>query len=453
MTSRHRPVMSYDDLKKKLQKDLDEKAAGTSPSSILDGPPIPKLVPVPALLCPFTDEQLDYAARCFTLSKINLHEPFARICSYQTPSACAERRSAEYMEAFYKNSDWTKDIELVFSAIQYSQAMSSCEEKVHFQEILYPHTDRALGDCPYLDQCYNVHRGCRFMHYKSVPPKNGFGIIGVEMLKQTQKWKSNPDAFDLLSVAMKNQDIEILQKCQMVWKRFGSMLPGHVLGEEPDPIEPQWINCDIRKLDFKLLGKFSVIMADPPWPIHMNLPYGALNDDEIFSLPVNSLCDNGFMFLWVTTRYVTAGRNCLKRWGYRVVNELIWVKTNQLNKTIVSGITGHWLNHTKEHCLVGIKGDPPAYSKEPDCIVAPMRETSRKPDEIYNMIDRLTRRNVKKLELFGRTGNLRSGWLTVGNQVPRGFKVADPVLAENLKEAKNYPSAQLATRLYSTFPC
>jgi N6-adenosine-specific RNA methylase IME4 len=39
--------------------------------------------------------------------------------------------------------------------------------------------------------------------------------------------------------------------------------------------------------------------------------------------------------------------------GLRDHAEVLWVKTNQLNKTIVTGRTGHWLNHTKETCLVG----------------------------------------------------------------------------------------------------
>eukprot|EP00983_Pelagomonas_calceolata_P126214 1161282-Pelagomonas_calceolata.AAC.15 len=29
--------------------------------------------------------------------------------------------------------------------------------------------------------------------------------------------------------------------------------------------EPQWLQCDIRTLDMPVLGKFGVIMADPPW--------------------------------------------------------------------------------------------------------------------------------------------------------------------------------------------
>lgn len=46
------------------------------------------------------------------------------------------------------------------------------------------------------------------------------------------------------------------------------------------------------------------------------------------------------------------GRECLKLWGYKRVDEIIWVKTNQLQRIIRTGRTGHWLNHGKEHCLV-----------------------------------------------------------------------------------------------------
>ena len=56
-----------------------------------------------------------------------------------------------------------------------------------------------------------------------------------------------------------------------------------------------------------------------------------------------------------------------------------------------SGRTGHWLNHGKEHCLVGKKGDCPKFNRGLDCdvIVAEVRATSHKPDEIYGIIERL----------------------------------------------------------------
>lgn len=65
----------------------------------------------------------------------------------------------------------------------------------------------------------------------------------------------------------------------------------------------QWIQCDLRYLDINLLGKFAVIMADPPWDIHMELPYGTMSDDEMRQLGIPTLQDEGLIFLWVTGRY------------------------------------------------------------------------------------------------------------------------------------------------------
>ena len=64
----------------------------------------------------------------------------------------------------------------------------------------------------------------------------------------------------------------------------------------------EWINCDLRYFDFKILGKFNVVMADPPWDIHMSLPYATLKDKQLMNLRVDILQDEGLIFLWVTGR-------------------------------------------------------------------------------------------------------------------------------------------------------
>jgi mRNA (2'-O-methyladenosine-N6-)-methyltransferase len=74
----------------------------------------------------------------------------------------------------------------------------------------------------------------------------------------------------------------------------------------------------VRKFRFDILGDFPIIMADPPWDIHMELPYGTLSgaqclhipspvphsgcsaDEEMLKLNVQCLQSNGVMFLWVT---------------------------------------------------------------------------------------------------------------------------------------------------------
>ena len=78
----------------------------------------------------------------------------------------------------------------------------------------------------------------------------------------------------------------------------------------------QWINSDMRYFDFRVLGKFEVIMCDPPWDIHMQLPYGTMKDNEMKALRIDLLQEEGLMFLWVTGRAMELGRDCLHIWGY-----------------------------------------------------------------------------------------------------------------------------------------
>ncbi|KAI8012425.1 putative N6-adenosine-methyltransferase MT-A70-like [Camellia lanceoleosa] len=204
--------------------------------------------------------------------------------------------------------------------------------------------------------------------------------------------------------------------------------------------EPQWINCDIRNFRMDILGQFGVIMADPPWDIHMELPYGTMADDEMRSLNVPALQTDGLIFLWVTGRAMELGRECLELWGYKRVEEVIWVKTNQLQRIIRTGRTGHWLNHSKEHCLVGIKGNPELNRNiDTDVIVAEVRETSRKPDEMYPMLERISPR-TRKLELFARMHNTHAGWMSLGNQLS-GVRLVDEGLRARFKAA--YPDVEV----------
>ena len=72
-----------------------------------------------------------------------------------------------------------------------------------------------------------------------------------------------------------------------------------------------------------------------------------MSDDEMRQLDIPALQDDGFIFLWVTGRAMELGRECLTLWGYERIDELVWVKTNQLQRLIRTGRTGHWINHGK----------------------------------------------------------------------------------------------------------
>lgn len=193
-----------------------------------------------------------------------------------------------------------------------SGAAQQCK-KLHFKKIIQQHTDETLGDCSFLNTCFHMDT-CKYVHYEVDGPT-------VPFPREISGGGSKPET------AGSSKDSTILYP-------------------------PQWVQCDLRYLDMRVLGKFAVIMADPPWDIHMELPYGTMSDDEMRQLGIPTLQDDGLIFLWVTGRAMELGRECLKLWGYERVDEIIWVKTNQLQRIIRTGRTGHWLNHGKEHCLV-----------------------------------------------------------------------------------------------------
>lgn len=281
-------------------------------------------------------------------------------------------------------------------------AAQQCK-KLHFKKIIQQHTDETLGDCSFLNTCFHMDT-CKYVHYEvdgpTVLPREHSSILG-----KTDGSSASKDSTILYP--------------------------------------PQWVQCDLRYLDMRVLGKFAVIMADPPWDIHMELPYGTMSDDEMRQLGIPTLQDEGLIFLWVTGRAMELGRECLKLWGYERVDEIIWVKTNQLQRIIRTGRTGHWLNHGKEHCLVGMKGNPDNLNRGLDCdvIVAEVRATSHKPDEIYGIIERLSP-GTRKIELFGRPHNVQPNWITLGNQVD-GVRLVDPELIKAFRE--RYPDGNCMT--------
>ncbi len=87
-----------------------------------------------------------------------------------------------------------------------------------------------------------------------------------------------------------------------------------------------------------------------------------------------------------------------------------------MNGKIAKG-HGYYLQHTKETCLIGIKGNP-KYNRNTitDVIFSKRRGQSQKPEEMYDIIEALVQ-NGYYLEIFGRRNNLRNYWVTIGNEI------------------------------------
>uniref|UniRef100_A0A1B0GBV2 mRNA m(6)A methyltransferase n=1 Tax=Glossina morsitans morsitans TaxID=37546 RepID=A0A1B0GBV2_GLOMM len=325
--------------------------------------------------------------------KSNDSENLETVDETDTKATDSGTEDGEIVADTYKESE----NETQQSAEDSNNEINKCT-KLHFKKIIQSHTDESLGDCSFLNTCFHMAT-CKYVHYE----------------------------VDTLPNINTNKPADV--KTNLCLKR--SVDPSVTL------YPPQWIQCDLRYLDMTVLGKFAVVMADPPWDIHMELPYGTMSDDEMRQLGVPALQDDGLIFLWVTGRAMELGRECLMLWGYERVDELIWVKTNQLQRIIRTGRTGHWLNHGKEHCLVGMKGNPKNLNRGLDCdvIVAEVRATSHKPDEIYGIIERLSP-GSRKIELFGRPHNVQPNWITLGNQLD-GIRLVDPELITQFQ--KRYP--------------
>ena len=342
----------------------------------IDLPMLDNLLTKPIALISLAQEKVQLKTRS---------KPYYEICddphhSHILSSVCLKRELLKLglPELLYVH----KIIHQAHNVVQ-PEILKCSQTKIHYLPILNNHTDLYLGDCSYLDTCHKM-KTCRYLHYYSLFP------ITTKQDDHEQSITKRPSDHEYT-----------VGECYTEYQR--------------KQIPAQWINCDVRYLPFLILGKFAVIVSDPAWDIHMSLPYGTCKDFELLSLPMHELQDEGLILLWVTGRAIEIGRQALQNWGYTIADEMIWIKLNQLKRTIVTGRTGHWLNHSKEHLLVGIKGDPPWINRlmDIDVIVSGTRETLRKPDEIYDIVERIVGTHSRKLEIFGRDHNVRPGWLSM----------------------------------------
>lgn len=175
---------------------------------------------------------------------------------------------------------------------------------------------------------------------------------------------------------------------------------------------PEWcIPIKANVIDFewdKLASEcqFDAILMDPPWQLATHAPtrgvaiaYQQLPDQFIEELPIEKLQKNGFIFIWVINNKYVKAFELMKKWGYTFVDDITWVKQT-VNRRMAKG-HGYYLQHAKETCLVGKKGEDPVGCKHrisSDVIYSERRGQSQKPEELYEMIEELIP-NGKYLEI------------------------------------------------------
>jgi N6-adenosine-specific RNA methylase IME4 len=200
------------------------------------------------------------------------------------------------------------------------------------------------------------------------------------------------------------------------------MVPPHSIPVRVDVRFAPW-----EQLSAAADGNYDVIVMDPPWQLATANPtrgvalgYNQLSDESILSIPMEKLQRQGLLLIWVINAKYRVALQLFERWGYRLVDEIVWVKLT-VNRRLAKN-HGFYLQHAKETCLVGLKGDQlPAVMGNrrrlcPDVILSERRGQSQKPDELYEWVEALIP-NGKYMEIFARKNNLRNFWVSVGNEV------------------------------------
>ena len=168
--------------------------------------------------------------------------------------------------------------------------------------------------------------------------------------------------------------------------------------------------------------RYPVILADPPWDYRLynettgsaRAPaehYPAMELQEICGLPVADIAtDDAVLFMWTPAPHLPAAFEALAAWGFEYKTNAVWVKHAQ-------GL-GFFVRGQHELLLIATRGDIPCPlpANRPSSVIdAPRREHSRKPDEAYELIERMYP-ELPKIELFARQAG--QGWDAWGNEAP-----------------------------------
>lgn len=173
---------------------------------------------------------------------------------------------------------------------------------------------------------------------------------------------------------------------------------------------------------------FGTVLVDPPWrfvnrtgkvaPEHRRLArYQTMTTKEIAALPVADLAaPRSHCYLWVPNALLADGLVVLENWGFTYKANLVWHKVRKDGGSDGRGV-GFYFRNVTELVLFGTRGKlrtlAPA-RRQVNLFSSRKREHSRKPDELYPIIESCS--PPPYLELFAR--HRQPGWAAWGDEAP-----------------------------------
>ena len=199
--------------------------------------------------------------------------------------------------------------------------------------------------------------------------------------------------------------------------------------------------------------KFACVLADPPWqfinrtgkvaPEHRRLArYGTMQTDAISSLPVADICaSTAHLYLWVPNALLPEGLRVMAAWGFQYKSNMIWRKIRKDGGSDGRGV-GFYFRNVTEILLFGVRGKN-ARTLQPgrtqvNYLETRKREHSRKPDEIYPIIEACS--PGPRIELFAR--GVRPDWTVWGNQAEDSYEPNWKTYAHNSASERRLVAAE-----------
>ena len=166
-------------------------------------------------------------------------------------------------------------------------------------------------------------------------------------------------------------------------------------------------------------GKYNVIVIDPPWPMEkierevapnqIGFDYPTMSIVNIRQLKI-PCADNCHVWLWTTQKYLPVAFEVLESWELNYVCCFTWCKKG--------GFQVYNLPQYNSEFVIYARKGSPKFLDTKDFMTSfhgKRREHSRKPDEFYNTITRVT--EGKRLDMFSR--GKRDGWISWGAEVDK----------------------------------
>jgi N6-adenosine-specific RNA methylase IME4 len=167
--------------------------------------------------------------------------------------------------------------------------------------------------------------------------------------------------------------------------------------------------------------KFNTIIIDPPWPAEMierevrpnqiGLEYPIMTEDELAAFDVAKLAaEDCHLFCWATQRFLPLCLELIAGWGFRYVLTMVWHKPGGFQPVGLPQYNCEFVVYAR--CGSPRFVDTKAFNC---CFEAPRREHSRKPDEFYDLVRRVTA--GPRIDVFSREP--RPGFDQYGNELTK----------------------------------